>query len=84
MNLIKDNYPFEVDEDELIITAVKSMLKSLDLTATIILGRSKSLYGSLSGFSGVGMYIEDRDGYVGVVAPIRGQPAERQGLKLET
>ena len=27
------------------------------------------------------MYIEDRDGYVGVVAPIKGQPAEKAGIK---
>ncbi|NLY86268.1 MAG: S41 family peptidase [Tissierellia bacterium] len=83
LNLIKDNYPFEVDEDELIITAVKSMLKSLDPYSDYYTKEeAKSLYDSLSGnFSGVGMYIEDRDGYVGVVAPIKGQPAEKAGIK---
>ena len=84
LNLIKDNYPFEVDENELIITAVKSMLKSLDPYSDYYTKEeADQQFGTLliSSFSGVGLYIEDMDGYVNVVAPIKGQPAEKAGIK---
>lgn len=83
LSLIKDSYPFETDESELIITAVKAMLKSLDPYSDYYTKEeAEGLYGSLLGnFSGIGMYIEDKDGYISVVSPIKGQPAEKAGIK---
>ncbi|NLV89850.1 MAG: S41 family peptidase [Tissierellia bacterium] len=83
LSLIKDRYPFEVDEDDLIRTAVKSMLKSLDPYSDYYTKEeAEDLYSSISGnFTGVGMYIEDKDGYINVVSPMKGQPAEKAGIK---
>lgn len=83
LNLIKYNYPFQVEEDDLIITAIKAMLKSLDPYSDYYTKEeADSLYDSISGnFSGIGLYIEAKDGYISVVSPIKGQPAEKAGVK---
>ncbi|MFA5576690.1 MAG: S41 family peptidase [Tissierellaceae bacterium] len=83
LNLIKESYPFEVEESDLIVTAVKSMLKSLDPYSDYYTKEeTEGLMGSLTGsFSGIGIYIEEKDGYITVVSPIKGQPAEKAGIR---
>ncbi|MFA7534335.1 MAG: S41 family peptidase [Tissierellaceae bacterium] len=82
LELIKAEYPFEVEENDLIVTAVKSMLKSLDPYSDYYTKEeTESLMGSLTGsFSGIGIYIEEKDGYIIVVSPIKGQPADKVGI----
>lgn len=82
-NLIKHYYPFEVDEDELITKAIKAMLESLDpyseyYTKDEVDNFYSSLYGS---YTGIGLYIEEKDGYINVVKTMTGQPAEEAGIK---
>ncbi len=83
LELIEENYPFEVKENDLIITGVKAMLKSLDPYSDYYTKEeAEKLYINLGEeFSGIGIYIEEKGRFVGVVSPIKGQPAEKAGIK---
>lgn len=83
LDYILDNYPFEVNESQLIESALKGMLQSLDPYSDYYTkDEAENIYGSLLGtFSGIGVHIEAKDGYVNVVNVIKGQPAEKAGLK---
>lgn len=83
LEIIKDNYPFDVQEDKLLEAAIKGMLKSLDsysdyYTKEEADAKFAPLFGT---FSGIGIYIEEKDGYISVVGTIKGQPAEKAGVK---
>lgn len=85
LDYIKENYPFEIDESELIEGALKGMLQSVDpYSDYYTVEESTSMYGGLLGtFSGVGIYIEEKDGYINVKDTIKGQPAENAGVKKD-
>ncbi len=84
-NLVKSSYPFEVDDSKLIEEALKGMLKSIDpysnyYTKEEAEAMLSPIYGT---FSGIGIYIEEKDGYINVVNTIKGQPAEKVGIKKD-
>lgn len=85
LNLIQNDYPFEVEESELIDSAIKGMLQSLDDYSDYYTAEeADELFSDITGnFSGIGIYIEEKDGYINIADIIKGQPAENAGLKKD-
>ena len=82
---IKDTYPLKYSEREVIEGAVKGMLESLDPYSSYYnFEESMELYDQLLGnFTGIGIYIEEKDGYINIIDTIKGQPAEKAGLQKD-
>lgn len=80
---IKHGYYQETDNQTLMENAIKGMVSNLDPHSEYY---SKSSYADLkestSGeFGGVGMEISKKDGWIVVVSPIDGTPADKAGLR---
>ncbi|WP_440969700.1 S41 family peptidase [Peribacillus frigoritolerans] len=81
---IKDNYYEEVDEEKLVDGAINGMIKSLDdpYSAYMDKKEASSFRESISSsFEGIGAEIQEQDGQIMVVSPIKGSPAEKAGVK---
>lgn len=81
--LVKDNYVDTVDDDKLVKGAIDGMLASLDPHSTYLDGSSlQRLETMIDGnYSGLGLSVVEDDGAVKVVAPFKGSPAEKAGIK---
>ncbi|MDM5359258.1 S41 family peptidase [Peribacillus sp. ACCC06369] len=81
---IKDNYYEEIDQDKLVDGAINGMIKSLDdpYSAYMDKKEASSFHESISSsFEGIGAEIQEQDGKIMVVSPIKGSPAEKAGVK---
>ena len=80
---IKKNYVEEVTDKELLNSAIKGMVSSLDPHSSYLLPEAHSdLQVSTSGqFGGLGIEVGMEDGFVKVISPIDDTPAERAGMK---
>ncbi|MFE5430979.1 S41 family peptidase [Peribacillus simplex] len=81
---IKDNYYEEIDQDKLVDGAINGMIKSLDdpYSAYMDKKEASSFHESISSsFEGIGAEIQEQDGKIMVVSPIKGSPAEKSGVK---
>ncbi|MED3995360.1 S41 family peptidase [Peribacillus frigoritolerans] len=81
---IKDDYYEEVDEEKLVDGAINGMIKSLDdpYSAYMDKKEASSFRESISSsFEGIGAEIQEQDGQIMVVSPIKGSPAEKAGVK---
>jgi carboxyl-terminal processing protease len=80
---IKSNYVEEVEDKKLITEAISGMLTGLDPhSAYLDADAFKELQvGTQGEFGGLGLEVGTEDGFVRVVAPIEGTPAERAGVK---
>ncbi len=83
LHLVKQHYVKDVDQHELIEGALKGMLDTLDPHTSYL---AADLYREVQldtkgEFEGLGIEITKRDGFVTVVAPIDGTPAQRAGIK---
>ncbi|MFD4818118.1 lmo1851 family serine protease [Peribacillus butanolivorans] len=81
---IKDNYYEEIDQDKLVDGAINGMIKSLDdpYSAYMDKKEASSFHESISSsFEGIGAEIQEQDGKIMVVSPIKGSPAEKAGIK---
>ncbi len=70
-------------EEVLVNGAIEGMVKSLDDPYSVYLDtkKFKDLMSHFSeSFSGIGVRVESKDGFVTVVAPIKGTPGEKAGL----
>lgn len=82
--IIHDQYIGEVDSKKLIDGAIQGMLSTLEDPYTVYLDaeeydqfdREVDAY-----FTGIGAEVSLEDGYVIVVAPIKGSPAEKAGIR---
>lgn len=85
LNIIKTDYPFEVDEGYLIEAAIKGMLQSIDdYSDYYTKGEAEQQFSQISGnFAGIGIYIEEKDGYINIKSTMKDQPAEKAGLKVD-
>lgn len=85
LNYVKDSYPFEIKEEELITNGLKGILQGLDEYSNYYTKEEKDklMKGLLGDYVGIGVYIREKDGYIEVVSPIKGSPGERAGLKPE-
>jgi len=80
---IKGNYVEPVEDKKLITEAISGMLTGLDPhSAYLDADAFKELQvGTQGEFGGLGLEVGTEDGFVRVVAPIEGTPAERAGVK---
>jgi len=84
LNLVRKNYVEPVDEHKLIEGAVAGMLETLDPHSSYL---SPDVYKEMQidtkgEFAGLGIEIaKRRDGFIEVISPIEGTPAQRAGIK---
>lgn len=82
--LIEENYPGNVNQDDLATGATKGLVSGLkDPYSTYLTSKeAEELQTTLEGkVEGIGIEIGLRDDQVTVIAPINGSPAERAGIK---
>ncbi|TCP24894.1 carboxyl-terminal processing protease [Scopulibacillus darangshiensis] len=83
-DLIEKNYFKKVDEDKLYDGAIQGMIKALDDPFSTYMDpkTAKDFNQSLSSsFQGIGAEVRMVNNVVSIVAPIKGSPAEKAGLK---
>lgn len=85
LNYIESRYPFPIEEGSLVRGGIKGMLQSVDPYSDYYTPEeAEELYGAIDGeFSGIGVYIEEKDGFVNIIDTIKEQPAEKAGLKKD-
>ncbi|HQL36734.1 MAG TPA: S41 family peptidase [Bacillota bacterium] len=83
IDIIKDEYYKDVEEEDLINGAIKGMFETLDPHSTYFSPEDyKEFMVDLEGeIIGIGIQIERRDDRVTVVAPIEGTPAFKAGIR---
>lgn len=83
LGYVEDSYVDEVDEQKLIAGAIRGMLMTLDPHSSYMSPAVfKELKVDTSGrFDGVGIEVAVRDGFLTVVAPIKGSPADKAGVE---
>ncbi|MFF5994732.1 S41 family peptidase [Lysinibacillus sp. KU-BSD001] len=80
---LKDNYYVEIDEEAVISGAINGMFDALDDPYTDYMNTTEASHfneGLSSSFQGIGAEIQERNGYIVVVSPIKNSPAEKAGL----
>jgi carboxyl-terminal processing protease len=83
---LKNDYYQDVDQEKLINGAINGMLESLDDPYSDYMSQedAKNFHQSLSSsFEGIGAEIQERDGHIVIVTPLKGSPAEKAGLQPE-
>lgn len=83
---LKNEYYQDVDQEKLINGAIDGMMESLDDPYSDYMSQddAKNFHQSLSSsFEGIGAEIQEREGNIVVVSPLKGSPAEKAGLKPE-
>jgi carboxyl-terminal processing protease len=80
---IKNDYVESIDDRKLIENAIRGMLEGLDPHSAYLDKESyKDLQEGTSGeFGGLGIEVGMEDGFVKVISPIDGTPAEHSGIK---
>lgn len=81
---LQNEYYEEVDSNELINGAINGMIEALDDPYSDYMNEeeaSQFLEGISSSFQGIGAEIQERNGFINIVAPIKNSPAEKAGLK---
>jgi carboxyl-terminal processing protease len=83
LDLIKENYVREVEDNKLIEGAISGMLKTLDPHSSYLDPEAyKELQVETKGsFGGIGVEITIRDGALTVVSPLEGTPAYELGIQ---
>lgn len=81
---LKESYFQEIDDDKLINGAINGMVDALSdpYSDYMSVDEAKSFHQSISSsFEGIGAEIQEQDGFIVIVTPIKGSPAEAAGLK---
>lgn len=82
-DLIKSKYYSDFDEEKVINGAINGLLEGLGdpYSDYMTVEESKAFNESLSSsFQGIGAEVQERNGYIQVVSPIKNSPAEKSGL----
>lgn len=81
--LIENDYPFEKDEGQLIEAGVKGMLRSVDPYSDYYTKEeAEEAFSEIDGnFTGIGVYIEEKEEGIIITGTIKGGEAEKAGLK---
>ena len=80
---LKENYYVDVDEEEVISGAINGMFDALDDPYTDYMNTDEASHFNeslSSSFQGIGAEIQERNGNIVVVSPIKNSPAEKAGL----
>ncbi len=80
---IQSDYVEQVTDDKLLQNAIKGMTSGLDPHSAYMTPEefNELREGTSGEFGGLGIEIAPEDGYVKVIAPIEGTPAERAGVR---
>lgn len=81
---LNKSYFQDIDKEKLINGAIDGMVQALDDPYTDYMSKDESelFQGSISSsFEGIGAEIQEREGTIVVVSPIKGSPAEKAGLR---
>lgn len=81
---LKNGYFKKINEQKLINGAIDGMVSSLDDPYSDYMTKeeAQSFHSSISSsFEGIGAEIQEKDGHIMIVSPIKGSPAEKAGLK---
>jgi carboxyl-terminal processing protease len=84
INRVRESYVEEVPADQLIEGALRGIVESLgDPYSTYMTPQEFQDFqaGTNGTFGGVGIVITEEDGYIVVVAPIKGTPGDRAGIR---
>jgi len=83
IELVKKNYVEEVNDKEIIYSAIKGMLESLDPHSSFLPPEMyKEMQTDTKGeFGGIGIEISIKDGFPIVITPIEDTPAFKEGIK---
>jgi carboxyl-terminal processing protease len=83
IELVENNYVDPVDSKDLIEKAIQGMVHSLDPHSSLLAPDDfKELQIDTQGeFTGIGVSITMKDGFVTVISPIEGTPAYKAGIK---
>ena len=83
IGIVNENYVEDVEWDKTMEGAYRGLLEELDPHSTYIPAKKfKSVQESFEGeFQGIGIEYDIIDGYITVISPIMGTPAERVGLQ---
>ena len=83
LDIVKENYVEEVEDEELVEGAISGMLKTLDPHSSYLDPDAyKELQVETKGsFGGIGIEITIRDGVLTVVSPLEGTPAYELGIQ---
>lgn len=82
-DMLEKNYFTDIDREELINGAIDGMVKALGDPYSDYLTKEENekFQESISAsFEGIGAEIQERDGYITIVSPIKDSPAEKAGL----
>lgn len=82
--MLEEQYVEPVDKDKLLDGAISGLMQALDDPYSVYMDKeeSQSFGESISSsFVGIGAEIEERDGKIVIVSPIKGAPAEKAGLR---
>ena len=81
---LKSEYFKDIKDSKLINGAINGMVESLDDPYSDYMNEEEasSFHQSISSsFQGIGAEIQEKDGHIMIVSPLRGSPAEKAGLK---
>ena len=83
LEIVQKNYVDPVESEDLIEKAIQGMVSSLDPHSALLPPEAyQELRIDTEGkFTGIGIHVTMRDGFVTVVSPIEGTPAFRAGVK---
>ncbi len=83
LRIVEDNYVEPKDPSQLVETAIKKMVSSLDPFSTLFTPEQAEEFKvhTQGKFGGVGMEVGLRNGWLTVISPIEGTPAYRAGLR---
>ncbi|OCA90820.1 peptidase S41 [Bacillus sp. FJAT-27225] len=83
-DILQDGYFEDLDEDKLVNGAINGMIESLDDPYSSYMDEeaAEQFHHSVdSSFEGIGAEIQEKDGHIMIVSPLKGSPAEKAGLK---
>ena len=81
---LNKNYYKDLDQEKLVNGAINGMIESLDDPYSDYMSQDEAqkFHESIaSSFQGIGAEIQEKDGNIVVVSPIKGSPAEKAGIK---
>ena len=83
LDLVKENYVRDVEDNKLIEGAISGMLKTLDPHSSYLdpEGYKELQVETKGSFGGIGVEITIRDGFLTVVSPLEGTPAYDLGIQ---
>jgi carboxyl-terminal processing protease len=81
---LNENYYKDLEQEKLVNGAINGMIESVGDPYSDYMNQeeAKKFEESISSsFEGIGAEIQEKDGYISIVSPIKGSPAEKAGLQ---